>query len=102
MGGEGADQLMDQISSQTGRRGGVGILGVVLIVLVTLKLAGLVSWPWWAVLMPLWLGLGWIAFCVAMMLAGLLLLVLAAGLEDRARDRIEAAEARRPGRRFRL
>lgn len=37
--------------------GGVGLLDVILVVFVILKLAGVVTWSWWVVLIPLWIGL---------------------------------------------
>ncbi|WP_425230206.1 hypothetical protein [Sphingomonas sp.] len=37
--------------------GGVGCLGVVAIVLIVLKLAGLIAWSWWLVLLPIWAAL---------------------------------------------
>ena len=39
------------------------IFEVVLIVFVVLKLAGVVGWPWWLVLVPLWVPL---AFALVM------------------------------------
>lgn len=37
--------------------GGMGILGWLLIVFVTLKLTGHIDWSWWYVTMPFWGGL---------------------------------------------
>ncbi len=34
---------------------GVNVLTVLLVVFVTLKLCDLIAWPWWQVLLPLWL-----------------------------------------------
>ena len=33
---------------------GIGILGVLGIVFITLKLVGVITWPWWVVLLPLY------------------------------------------------
>ena len=33
----------------------MGILDVILIVFIILKLTGLITWSWWAVLIPLWI-----------------------------------------------
>lgn len=38
-------------------KGGIGILGVILIVNIILKIAGLVEWSWIFVLWPLWVSL---------------------------------------------
>jgi len=36
--------------------GGIGFLGLLTIVFITLKLTGYIAWSWWWVLSPLWLG----------------------------------------------
>lgn len=36
---------------------GNGLLGIVAIVLIILKLAGVILWPWWIVLIPVWIGM---------------------------------------------
>jgi hypothetical protein len=40
--------------SDSKQSGGIGCFTVVLIVLITLKLFGLIIWPWWFVLCPIW------------------------------------------------
>lgn len=45
--------------SESKSSGGIGIFGVVFVVLITLKLAGVepvASWSWWWVTVPLWGG----------------------------------------------
>lgn len=37
---------------------GLGVLDVVQIILIVLKLARVIDWSWWVVLIPLWFGLG--------------------------------------------
>ena len=39
------------------RSGGIGILGLLGIVFVTLKLCGVINWSWWYVTMPFWGGI---------------------------------------------
>lgn len=34
---------------------GIGTLGVLQVVFIVFKLCGLIDWPWWAVLIPMWL-----------------------------------------------
>lgn len=34
--------------------GGIGFCGMLAILFIGLKLLGAISWPWWAVLAPLW------------------------------------------------
>ena len=56
---------------------GIGILGLLGIVFVTLKLTGYITWSWWWVTAPFWGGLaivmvvGLVAAIVAMIIAGL-------------------------------
>lgn len=35
--------------------GGVGFLGLLTIVFITLKLIGTITWSWWWVLSPMWI-----------------------------------------------
>ncbi len=43
-------------SRQGGGHGGIGFLGALGILFIGLRLAGLIDWPWWLVLSPLWGG----------------------------------------------
>jgi hypothetical protein len=45
------------MSTTTNSSGGVGFLGLLTIVFITLKLIGYVSWSWWWVLAPMWIPL---------------------------------------------
>lgn len=45
-----ADKVIVQQSS-----GGVGFLGLLALVFITLKLCGVIAWSWWWVLAPLWI-----------------------------------------------
>lgn len=40
--------------SDTNNSGGIGFLGALLLVFITLKLVGVIDWSWWWVLAPLW------------------------------------------------
>jgi hypothetical protein len=51
---------------------GIGFVGLLTIVFITLKLLGKIAWSWWWVLSPLW-----IAPCVVLLV---FLVVLAIGL----------------------
>ena len=46
--------------------GGIGFLGLLTIVFITLKLTGVIAWSWWWVLAPLWGG-----FALALVLFGI-------------------------------
>lgn len=38
--------------------GGIGFFGVLQLILITLKLCKVITWSWWLVLLPIWIG-GW-------------------------------------------
>lgn len=46
---------------------GIGFLGLLAIVFITLKLCGVISWPWYLVLAPIWIPAA-IVFVLAVML----------------------------------
>lgn len=48
----------------------LGIFGVVFIVLLVLKLAGVIAWSWWLVTMPLWIGI--LVYLISMLILALL------------------------------
>lgn len=37
--------------------GGIGILGIMFLIFMTLKLTGFIDWSWWWVTAPLWGGI---------------------------------------------
>ena len=45
--------------------GGIGFLGLLTIVFITLKLTGYIAWSWWWVLAPLWVPAA-IVFAIAL------------------------------------
>jgi uncharacterized membrane protein YesL len=50
-------------------RNGIGTLSVLLTIFITLKLVGVIQWPWWMVLIPLWIQiavvvLAWIVLAI--------------------------------------
>ena len=48
--------MANQVNNNT-NSGGIGFLGLLAIVFITLKLTGYIAWSWWWVLSPLWLPL---------------------------------------------
>jgi len=44
------------MNTETTKSGGIGFLGLLTIVFITLKLTGVIAWSWWWVLAPLWGG----------------------------------------------
>jgi len=43
-------------SSSSSSSSGIGFAGLLTIVFITLKLTGYITWSWWWVLSPLWIG----------------------------------------------
>jgi membrane protein YdbS with pleckstrin-like domain len=52
------------------RGGGVTFLGLLAIVFIALKLGGILTWSWWAILAPLWL-----PWALAIVIVGVVLLL---------------------------
>lgn len=53
--------------TKTTHSGGIGILGLLGVVFVTLKLLGYITWSWWWVTAPFW---GGFALLLAILLIG--------------------------------
>ncbi|WP_103110249.1 hypothetical protein [Brevibacillus reuszeri] len=69
--------------------GGIGVMGLLGIVFVTLKLTGIINWSWWWVTLPFWGGL-------ALMLAIGLIIFTACVISDVLTERkIERNRRRR-------
>jgi hypothetical protein len=45
---------MDGMNNNTSASGGIGFLGVLAAIFITLKLTGYIDWSWWMVLAPIW------------------------------------------------
>lgn len=54
------------MNTETTQSGGIGFLGLLTIVFITLKLTGVIAWSWWWVLAPPW---GGIVLLLALILA---------------------------------
>lgn len=52
-------------TSTTNSGGGIGFIGLLTIVFITLKLVGVIAWSWWWVLSPLWISLAFSVFIMA-------------------------------------
>lgn len=53
-------------NTQPAASGGIGFLGLLTIVFITLKLTGVISWSWWWVTAPLWIPVGIVAVAVVL------------------------------------
>lgn len=54
--------------NSTSSSGGIGFVGLLTIVFITLKLTNVIAWNWWWVLSPLWIG-GAVAIVVLLVVA---------------------------------
>jgi hypothetical protein len=52
---------MSDMPSSSSSSGGISFSGLLQILFIGLKLAGYINWPWWQVLLPTWIGLGFVA-----------------------------------------
>ena len=43
--------------------GGTSVLGVLQIIFIVLKLLKVITWSWWTVFIPTWIGLGIFVLC---------------------------------------
>lgn len=62
---------MEKRNNQT--TGGIGCSGVLFLIFLVLKLTGLISWSWWWVTSPLWIGLVLVVLVLAIMLVTFLI-----------------------------
>jgi hypothetical protein len=64
--------MANQVNNNT-NNGGIGFLGLLTIVFITLKLTGYIAWSWWWVLAPLWGGvaLALVILAIALLVAGI-------------------------------
>ena len=56
-------------TSTTTSSGGIGIVGLLTVAFIVLKLIGQISWSWWWVLSPMWIGF---LFVIAILLCVLI------------------------------
>lgn len=53
---------MEKRNNQT--TGGIGCSGVLFLIFLVLKLTGLISWSWWWVTSPLWIGFAFVVLAL--------------------------------------
>jgi Transmembrane Fragile-X-F protein. len=53
--------------NSTSQSGGIGFVGLLTIVFITLKLTNFITWSWWWVLSPLWIA--FLLWCALLFLA---------------------------------
>lgn len=50
--------------NKTTVNGGVGFFGLLQVVFIALKVAKVIDWSWWLVLLPTWINLGIFVLCI--------------------------------------
>lgn len=93
--------MSDNSSSSSG--GGIGFVGVLTIVFITLKLLGKIDWSWWWVLSPIWISIALAVLVFGLILGGAVgFAVVESVLEDRQlkkrRERLNIGARRATGR----
>ena len=71
--------------------GGIGFFGVLQLILITLKLCKVITWSWWLVLLPIWIGVGLTAILIV-------IIVIATILRSEADDFIHLTMKMKNGR----
>lgn len=68
------------IETRTSSGGGIGFGGALTVAFIVLKLLGTISWSWWWVLAPLWVGA---LFTVVFLIVFLIVMLVAVAVADR-------------------
>lgn len=63
-------------NSSSTQSGGIGILGLLGVLFVGLKLAGIITWSWWYVTLPFWGGLALFLSILVVVFIGALIVAL--------------------------
>jgi hypothetical protein len=71
---------MRQVSSSSSSSSGIGFVGLLTVVFITLKLTGFIDWSWLWVLSPLW-----ISFLLTVLILGGIFLFALGGFKRRRR-----------------
>lgn len=61
------------MSESNSSSGGIGFVGLLTVVFITLKLLGEIDWSWWWVLSPVWISTGLVIFIL--LIVGVFILV---------------------------
>jgi Transmembrane Fragile-X-F protein. len=60
-------------NSYNSSAGGIGFLGLLALLFITLKLTGFIDWSWWWVLSPLWIPTSIVLLIFVVMLIGVVI-----------------------------
>lgn len=61
--------MANNVNASASANGGIGFVGLLTVVLITLKLLGFISWPWIWVLAPLWISFFFGVFIILIVFA---------------------------------
>jgi hypothetical protein len=67
---------MSNKSNSAAGGGGIGLLGAMFLIFLTLKLCGVIDWSWWWVTAPLWAIPALLIGIIALVLAAIVILVV--------------------------
>jgi len=76
------------MSNSTASSSGIGFTGLLTVLFIGLKLTNYITWSWWWVLSPLWIGL---AIALTFMVVGLLVLVAASAVMSKTKTRVQSS-----------
>lgn len=61
------------MATTTSASSGIGFTGLLLVAFIVLKLIGTITWSWWWVLSPIWIGFSFVAIIIAIIGIGYLI-----------------------------
>lgn len=67
------DSMSTSMSRLIANNAGTIFIAIISILFICLKLAGYISWPWWLVLMPIFISVG---ICIGLALLAMLLVIV--------------------------
>lgn len=56
--------MYNKNENKTNVNGGIGFFGLLQVVFIALKVAKVIDWSWWLVLLPTWINLGIFIICI--------------------------------------
>ena len=76
------------MSNSTASSSGIGFTGLLTVLFIGLKLTNYITWSWWWVLSPLWIGL---AIGLIFMVIGLLIVAMASIIVSKTKTRAQTS-----------
>ena len=68
--------MLTTMSNTTSSSSGIGFVGLLTIVFITLKLTSVIAWPWLWVLSPIWISVAIFAAVLLIALIGAIIFIL--------------------------